>query len=111
MVRQIKTKWEWMADTIDIVIRDSLDRVNLKKVALTIEKNMALSYPHAPTNKLWERVYPQLQVDDHEALVQRFMYVAMSGAFTCIACTILEGVEDVPDRLYVEENETIEIFP
>ena len=106
MVRNIKTKWEWIADTIDVIIRDSIDRVGLKRLALEIEKLMALSYPFAPTNPRWEEAYSQLITDDRAELIDRFMYVCNSGCDSCSACYILEGVDSVefkgenPEEIY-----------
>lgn len=95
MVRNIKTKWEWIADTIDNVIQDIGDRNILKNIALKIEKNMALAYPYAPTNPLWEEIYPQLLTDDLEDLVDRFIFVCHSGAETCAACFILNDIRNI----------------
>ena len=97
MVRHIKTKWEWIADTIDLVIRDDEDKHGLKEIALSIEKQMSLAYPYAPTNEVWEEIYPQLLADDHEDLIRKFLFVARSGAETCTGCSILERVPNIPD--------------
>ncbi len=96
MVRHIKTKWEWIADTIPSVISNQDDMLRLREIALEIEKNMALAYPFAPTNEFWEEIYPQLKADDHDGLIDRFLYVCYSGADSCIACTILKHVREIP---------------